>query len=255
MAFEIISSISIDMHRPNAEVVHAVQFDTADVIKIQLLDNGEKWYVPVNSSPAIIYKKSDRIGGYYDYLAINNQEAIAIDSNDRSIIYAYLDIQTTTTSGLVNVQVAFFNELKRLTAFSFVLDVQPSLINYADVTSQWIFNSLVKAKLITDKTLSLDGAAADAKETGNIKKACDLKINKPTQSPDGINGQILRSLGNGATEWANVGQPTDEQIASAITTWLEAHPEATTTVLDGSITLMKMHPDLRSALDYIEVTE
>lgn len=61
--------------------------------------------------------------------------------------------------------------------------------------------------------------------------------------PDnGNDGQLLRSKGNGLTEWSNVGQPTDEQTAQAVSDWLDAHPEATTTVQDGSLTLPKFKP-------------
>lgn len=52
-------------------------------------------------------------------------------------------------------------------------------------------------------------------------------------------GQVLRTDGNGNTEWATVGQPTDEQTAEAVADWLENHPEAVTTVEDGSLTLEK----------------
>ena len=56
---------------------------------------------------------------------------------------------------------------------------------------------------------------------------------------NGSQGQLLRSKGNGLTEWANAGLPTDEQTAQAVSDWLDAHPEATTTVEDGSLTLGK----------------
>lgn len=50
-------------------------------------------------------------------------------------------------------------------------------------------------------------------------------------NPDtGNDGQILRSKGNGSTEWSDVGLPTDEQTETAVSKWLDDHPEATTTV-------------------------
>lgn len=55
-------------------------------------------------------------------------------------------------------------------------------------------------------------------------------------SPDvGTEGHVLRSKGDGSTYWSNIGQPTDAQTASAVTAWLNAHPEATTTVQDKTI--------------------
>ena len=62
-----------------------------------------------------------------------------------------------------------------------------------------------------------------------------------------MSGQFLRTLGNGATEWASFAEPTDEQIEDAIDEWLEAHPEAVTTVQDGAITAQKLNTELLKA--------
>lgn len=265
MALEIISSINVDMKRPNAAIVHAVQYNSTGTIKIQLLDDGEKWYVPSGVTSAIFFKKSDRIGGYYDKLTINNQAAISFDGSDRSIVYAQLDVQTTTTAGNVSMQVSFFEGNKRLTSFSFLLKVQQSPLSFADITSQWLFNVLAEANLVVDNTLKISSAAADAKVTGekitNINKriaditnSCNLKVNKPMDRPNGVAGQLLRTNGDGTTTWVAAGLPTDAQVAAAVTNWLNDHPEATTTVQDGSIELIKMHPNLRPLLDVVEVT-
>lgn len=71
----------------------------------------------------------------------------------------------------------------------------------------------------------------------------EYKVNRPLNSDriptDGTNGQLLRTKGDGSTEWVDVGLPTDEQTETAITAWLNAHPEATTTVQDDSLTTVK----------------
>lgn len=56
-------------------------------------------------------------------------------------------------------------------------------------------------------------------------------------------GQLLRTLGDGRTEWTDVGLPTDEQTEEAVTNWLNDHPEATTTVQDNSLTTAKYRDD------------
>ena len=45
------------------------------------------------------------------------------------------------------------------------------------------------------------------------------------------------------------GKPTDAQVTSAVDAWLDAHPEATTTVEDGSITKAKLDNNLAGAID------
>lgn len=66
------------------------------------------------------------------------------------------------------------------------------------------------------------------------------KVSKPANNPDGTAGQVLRTNGDGTTTWASVGLPTDEQTAEAVSDWLNAHPEATTTVQDGAVTSAKL---------------
>ena len=75
----------------------------------------------------------------------------------------------------------------------------------------------------------------DTLETHKVAQPLDGN-NQPT---NGTSGQLLRTRGNGATEWADVGLPTDEQTAQAVNDWLDAHPEATTTVEDASLTFAK----------------
>ena len=45
------------------------------------------------------------------------------------------------------------------------------------------------------------------------------------------------------------GKPTDAQVTSAVDAWLDDHPEATTTVEDGSITKAKLDSNLAGAID------
>ena len=56
----------------------------------------------------------------------------------------------------------------------------------------------------------------------------------------GTIGQVLTTLANGETKWEDPVVPSDAQAEAVITEWLDAHPEATTTVLDGAITDAKI---------------
>lgn len=106
-----------------------------------------------------------------------------------------------------------------------------------------------------DPTLSLSGKAADAAKVGeavnaettrakaveeeNAKGVSQLKEDKVDKPSISDNGKIPRAK-EGGVEWVDVGQPTDEQTDSAVTKWLDKHPEATTTVQDNSLTINKM---------------
>lgn len=89
-----------------------------------------------------------------------------------------------------------------------------------------------------------DFATADVNaEVADLKNA--LNYNK-TATP----GYILRATDEGTgQEWAQVGTPTDAQTADAVSNWLNAHPEATTTVQDDSLTETKLVPVLRERIN------
>lgn len=92
-------------------------------------------------------------------------------------------------------------------------------------------------------------------EIENTKKN---KVNQPldgyNQPTNGTNGQLLRTKGNGKTEWVNVGLPTDAQTAQAVSDWLDDHPEATTTVQDGAVTIPKLSAEVLEGLSPLQVS-
>lgn len=99
---------------------------------------------------------------------------------------------------------------------------------------------------VTDGSLTIEGAAADAKVVGD---ALVSKIAKPLTSPNGTNGQLLRTNGDGTTQWVDEGLPTDEQTETAVNAWLDEHPEATTTVQDGAVTWAKLNDSVQEEID------
>lgn len=80
--------------------------------------------------------------------------------------------------------------------------------------------------------------------SNGVSQLKDDKVNKPSATDD---GKIPRAK-DGDVEWVNVGQPTDEQTAEAVTEWLNKHPEATTTVQEGSIGLKQISDEMQSVI-------
>lgn len=70
------------------------------------------------------------------------------------------------------------------------------------------------------------------------------KLNKPVINPDGTLNDILLSNGDGSTRWEPLSDTIIPEIQAAVDAWLEAHPEATTTVQDGTITPAKLNTEL-----------
>lgn len=71
---------------------------------------------------------------------------------------------------------------------------------------------------------------------GQYSQLKEDKVDKPSITDD---GKIPRAK-EGEVEWVEIGQPTEEQTNSAVSSWLNEHPEATTTVQDHSLTIDKM---------------
>ena len=85
-------------------------------------------------------------------------------------------------------------------------------------------------------------------DIGDINTAVAGKV--PLPSGAGTNGQVLATDGEGGTEWADPVELDPEEIGSAVSDWLDDHPEATTTVEDGSITRAKLSQTLQDEIDH-----
>lgn len=115
----------------------------------------------------------------------------------------------------------------------------------------------------TNKVVSADKYAKDQTQLLN---QIDGKYTKPV---DGIPGSdleygvipVVHNVPSGGTtgqalvkssnadydaEWGTVAQPTDQQVEDAVDSYLDAHPEATTTVQDGAITVPKLEAGLKN---------
>lgn len=142
-------------------------------------------------------------------------------SGDNLVYYAY-DENHTTDSARVEV-------VKRQKPTGYIYT--PTEIKTWESLDSRI-KKLEDGGVVVDATLTQDGQAADAKVAGQeIGQLKEDKISKPTSAD---NGKVARAK-NGSVEWVDVGQPTDQQTESAVTNWLDKHPEATTTVQDGAI--------------------
>lgn len=112
----------------------------------------------------------------------------------------------------------------------------------APQVTEWLNDNVnpVGSAVVVDDSLSISGAAADAEATGN--EINNLK-NDLNYNHTAVAGYVLRATNNGnGNEWALVGTPTDAQAEAAVSDWLDAHPEATTTVQDESLSYKKLIP-------------
>lgn len=165
MSLETITEIDLDINQPGVSIVHAKQYDTVRKVKAHLFYNGVKWLSPSSNYVAVVaFKKSDRIGGFYDHTE-DGVLAVSVDSSDRSIIYIALDRNVLTTAGNVVTEVTFYDTvtLGRLSTFSFITQVDPASIDELDLSSNPYFNILAKdIRAVLEAEAKLTGVTASA---------------------------------------------------------------------------------------------
>lgn len=107
--------------------------------------------------------------------------------------------------------------------------------------------------LQSDVATQLASEIATRQSNDNSLEANKIPYPLNPNSKYGNPGDVLRTDGAGGTKWVPVGQPTDEQTQDAINNWLDAHPEATTTVENGSLTEAKFADELKlkTIKDYV----
>ena len=124
------------------------------------------------------------------------------------------------------------------------------------VISEILYGKNLRDKLerdvvtISAQTLTEEEKAQVRTNIGAMSQADgDKKLVAPTTA--GTAGQLLHLKADGGTEWTTQGTPTDAQVGTAVSAWLTAHPEATTTVEDGAISRAKLNDDLKAKTDAV----
>ena len=124
------------------------------------------------------------------------------------------------------------------------------------VISEILYGKNLRDKLerdvvtISAQTLTEEEKAQVRTNIGAMSQADgDKKLVAPTTA--GTAGQLLHLNADGGTEWTTQGTPTDAQVGTAVSAWLTAHPEATTTVEDGAISRAKLNDDLKAKTDAV----
>ena len=181
MALEILGEITLNLARPNdLVVVHAKQYDASSrKITVNLQNGNTSWAVPEGASGVVRYRKPDNTIGFYDTDEFDNA-AIVVDSSDKSKLTVTLSIQALTCPGRVLAEINFFDlNGAKLSTFAFAIDVERSAAGDDEIISEDYVNGLTaliqqiiesavaEGDVIIDRTLSIQGAAADAKATGD----------------------------------------------------------------------------------------
>lgn len=136
----VLGTITLDMQRPGYAVIYAVQFDKLTrQITAQLTDKGLPWTVPTGALMTIRYSKPDGTQGFYDTL----EDGTTAYTISGSAVTFTLAQQALAAAGNVLMQLNFYTAGgEALSSFSFIVTVQPSVLNDAEVVSSDYYNVL-----------------------------------------------------------------------------------------------------------------
>lgn len=119
---QIIHDITMDMARRLPVVpIHAVQGDgSTRLLRLTLLQNGESWPLPQNTTAAVAFRKSDGTRGLYDTLP-SGETAVTFTGNT---VTAVLAPQALSCPGAVSAAVVFYDANRNaLATFPFQIAV------------------------------------------------------------------------------------------------------------------------------------
>ena len=116
------------------------------------------------------------------------------------------------------------------------------------VITEILYGKNLRDKLERD-VLTISPQDLAAEEQAQVRR--NIGVMDPPLNGNGTAAQLLKTNGDGTTEWTTQGTPTDAQVGTAVSAWLEEHPEATTTVQDGAISRAKLNDDLKAKTDAV----
>lgn len=236
-----IKTLRIDIDKKNFEVIPSVQYDAnTRFLHIYLLSNSIASDI-TNCSVKISGTKPDGTDIFNNCNIINAKEGF---------VEVELTEQMNAVAGTLKCELKIYDGNGVLTTKQFDIEVT------ASITSKEI--------LSTNEFKALTDAINAVQNIDNRFNMVDEKFNTMTQQLEQNINEVVDARGNEnnlktrfnkmdndldniKSNYAlksEIGAPTDEQINK----WLSSHPEATTTVQDGSISWNKLTKELKSNL-------
>lgn len=144
----VTHDLTIDLLRPQKNVVHVTQDDSTHIVRLTLTANNVPYYISADADNAEIlafveYKKPDKTGGIYDTTSYGEA---AVELEDDSVGYVWLarlDGYCFTIPGWTQINVRFETEDGLLLhSFPVMVDVVPSASSDNEPSGQPGMNSI-----------------------------------------------------------------------------------------------------------------
>lgn len=210
-------------------IINVSQYDDIGrTLVFNLFSSSGKWTAP--TSAAVTFEGGKPDGKFFSYnCAYSNGTVTVTIQQQMTAVAGKVRCKVKVTSGDKVVESAPIIMVVDAAAVPDGSDMSKTDINDAIANATQKIVDQVKANIPSDY----------AQLSTDVSSLKQEKVDKPSTSDD---GKIPRAK-EGGVEWVEVGQPTDGQTNSAVSSWLNEHPEATTTVQNGAITEQKIYPD------------
>ena len=192
----------------------------------KLYSSDGSWTAPASATATIEGRKDD--GKFFSFACTySNGEVTVVVQQQMVAVAGKVRCKIKLVSGAETIESA---------PFYFVVNPKSMPVN-ADMSKSDVVDAVAKAtqKIVDQVAGSIPQDYVKLNE--DVSGLKSDKVDKPSAADD---GKIPRAR-EGEVEWVEVGQPTDDQTHNAVTGWLDKHPEATTTVQDGSIEETKIN--------------
>lgn len=183
-----------------------------------------------------------------DYLNNTISDVSNMEDNVSALLTAYEQLQDYVNDYFDNldVQTEINNKLDEMASDGTFNELFDSVIEgtTASTVQAWLHDNIseVDETVLLDRSLTLDTAAAPADLVGDLKSALGTLSNLNTDDKSSAVAAINE-----------VNNRFLAPVADAVSDWLDDHPEATTTVQDGSLTESKFTNELKlkTIKDYV----
>lgn len=198
----VISSINVDLTRLTpAPIAYAKQGDAnTRYIAVSLFDDGEPYTIPTGMAAAFRLAKPDGTFCFYDNE--NGEAAVTTSGNVATILLAE---QALTAAGTGYAEVNLYDANGKLTSFTFILEIQPSVLPDDAISTNYV-------SFLTELAQQILKAGIGLRPLGFYDTVSDLEAAITDPAP----GDVY-AVGNGApyyyyawdvtaSAWVNMGE-------------------------------------------------
>lgn len=198
----VISSINVDLTRLTpAPIAYAKQGDAnTRYIAVSLFDDGEPYTIPAGMAAAFRLAKPDGTFCFYDNE--NGEAAVTTSGNVATILLAE---QALTAAGTGYAEVNLYDANGKLTSFTFILEIQPSVLPDDAISTSYV-------SFLTELAQQILKAGIGLRPLGFFDTVSDLESAITDPAP----GDVY-AVGNGApyyyyawdattSAWINMGE-------------------------------------------------